>query len=120
MGAYGSAIIACDSYKDGDRSTVLPLSQVDKFSVETSNARCGRCGNNCLLTVSKFADGSRYITGNRCEKGAGVSSEKSDLPNMYKIKTELLFNRPSLPEDKAKRGTIGIPRVLNMWDSELY
>lgn len=117
MGAYGSAIIACDNYKDGDRSTVLPLSEVDIFSVETSNARCGRCGNNCLLTVSKFADGSRYITGNRCEKGAGMSSEKSDLPNMYKIKNALLFDRPSLHEEDAKRGTIGIPRVLNMYEN---
>ena len=80
MGAFGAAIVACDDYKEGERSEVLPLELVDSFSVTTSNARCGRCGNNCLLTISKFADGSRYITGNRCEKGAGISTEKSDLP----------------------------------------
>ncbi|MBP3895578.1 MAG: hypothetical protein J6D07_03850 [Mogibacterium sp.] len=117
MGAYGSAIIACDDYVPGERSTLLGLDDVDGFSVTTSNARCGRCGNNCLLTVSKFADGSRYITGNRCEKGAGVTTEKSDLPNLYKIKNELLFNRPVLSEDKAKRGIIGIPRVLNIYEN---
>jgi len=117
MGAYGSAIIACNDYEEGERSTVLPLSEVDSFTVKTSNARCGRCGNNCLLTISKFADGSRYITGNRCEKGAGIETEKSDLPNLYKIKTDLLFNRPSLPENEAKRGIIGIPRVLNMYEN---
>ncbi len=117
MGAFGCAIIANEEYKEGERSTVLPLDQVDSFSVTTSNARCGRCGNNCLLTISKFADGSRYITGNRCEKGAGIKSEKSDLPNLYKIKNDLLFNRPVLSEEKAKRGTIGIPRVLNMYEN---
>lgn len=117
MGAFGSAIIACDDYKEGDRSTVLPLEQVDSFSVATSNARCGGCGNNCLLTISRFADGSRYITGNRCEKGAGISSKKSDLPNLYRTKAKLLFDRPVLSESEAKRGIIGIPRVLNMYEN---
>jgi len=117
MGAFGSAIIACDDYKEGERSSVLPLDKVDSFSVTTSNARCGRCGNNCLLTISKFADGSRYITGNRCEKGAGITSTKSDLPNLYKTKMKLLFDRPVLSDAKAKRGVIGIPRVLNMYEN---
>ncbi len=116
MGAFGAAIIACDDYVEGGRSEVLPLDKVDSFTVTTSNARCGRCGNNCLLTISKFADGSRYITGNRCEKGAGITSEKSDLPNLYKIKNELLFDREILEESEAKRGVIGIPRVLNMYE----
>jgi len=117
MGAFGSAIIACDTYTEGERSGVLPLDKVDSFSVKTSNARCGRCGNNCLLTISRFADGGRYITGNRCEKGAGVTASKSALPNLYKIKNDLLFNRPVLEEEKAKRGVIGIPRVLNMYEN---
>ncbi|MBQ9075906.1 MAG: 2-hydroxyacyl-CoA dehydratase, partial [Mogibacterium sp.] len=117
MGAFGAAIVACDDYKEGERSEVLPLELVDSFSVTTSNARCGRCGNNCLLTISKFSDGSRYITGNRCERGAGHVTEKSDLPNLYKIKNRLLFDRPVLGEDEAKRGTIGIPRVLNMYEN---
>ena len=117
MGAFGCAIIACEDYQEGDHSSVLPLDQVDSFSVTTSNARCGRCGNNCLLTISKFADGSRYITGNRCEKGAGGTAKKSDLPNLYKIKNKLLFDRPVLSEDEAKRGVIGIPRVLNMYEN---
>ena len=117
MGAYGSAIVAAEEYTDGDRSTVLPLEEVDGFAVTTSNARCGRCGNNCLLTISKFSDGSRYITGNRCERGAGHETTKSELPNLYKIKTKLLFDRPVLSEEEAKRGTIGIPRVLNMYEN---
>ena len=116
MGAFGAAIVACEEYQEGEVSTILPLEQVDSFSVKTSNARCGRCGNNCLLTISKFSDGSRYITGNRCERGAGVQTAKSELPNLYKTKESLLFDRPVLSEKEARRGTIGIPRVLNMYE----
>ena len=117
MGAFGAAVIACDDYREGERSSVLPLDKVDSFTVTTSSARCGGCGNNCLLTISRFADGSRYITGNRCEKGAGASAKRSDLPNLYRIKAELLFDRPVLSENDAWRGVIGIPRVLNMYEN---
>ncbi len=116
MGAFGAAIVASEGYRDGYVSDVLPLELVDQFSVSTSNARCGRCGNNCLLTISKFSDGTRYITGNRCERGAGLQKTASELPDMYKIKENLLFDRPVLEEAEAYRGTIGIPRVLNMYE----
>ena len=116
MGAFGAAIVACEQYHEGDVSTTMPLELVDSFSVKTSNARCGGCGNNCLLTISKFSDGSRYITGNRCERGAGIQSHKSELPDLYKIKEKLLFDRPVLSEEQAKRGVIGIPRVLNIYE----
>ena len=116
MGAFGAAVTACDEYTEGAVSTVLPAEELEKFSVTTSNARCGRCGNNCLLTISKFSDGSRFITGNRCERGAGGAKTESELPNLYKIKNKLLFDRPVLSEDEAPRGTIGIPRVLNIYE----
>jgi len=116
MGAYGAAIIGCSEYKDGERSTILTRDQIDSFSVKTTNGRCHGCGNNCILTISRFSDGSRYITGNRCEKGAGESAVANDLPNLYKTKFDLLFNREPLEPDKAYRGVIGIPRVLNMYE----
>ena len=116
MGAYGAAIIACDEYEEGSHSTILTMDQIDSFSVTTSNGRCGGCGNNSILTISKFADGSRYITGNRCERGAGMSSKKNDLPNLYQSKFQLLFDRPVLEPDLAPNGVIGIPRVLNMYE----
>ncbi len=116
MGAYGAAIIACDEYEEGSRSTILTMDQIDSFSVTTSNGRCGGCGNNCILTISKFADGSRYITGNRCERGAGMTSKKNDLPNLYQSKFRLLFDRPVLDLEQARNGVIGIPRVLNMYE----
>ena len=116
MGAFGAAIVASEEYMEGDVSSTLKLSDLDSFEVTTDHGRCRGCGNNCILTISKFGDGSRYITGNRCEKGAGETNKKSDIPNLYKIKFDLLFDRPVLSEKDAYRGVIGIPRVLNMYE----
>ncbi len=116
MGAFGAAIVASDSYKENDKSTILGADEIDSFEVRTSNGRCHGCGNNCILTISRFNDGSKYITGNRCERGAGEIVKSNDIPNLYKIKESLLFNRPVLENIDAPRGEIGIPRVLNMYE----
>ena len=118
MGAFGAAITALNEYIEGDKSSVLPKDKLESFNVTTSNSRCNGCTNTCLLTISKFSDGSRYITGNRCERGAGnIYKLESEIPNLYKIKQELLFARPILKEEDAKRGVIGIPRVLNIYEN---
>ena len=118
MGAFGAAITAANEYEEGEKSLLISKEEVEKFEVSTTNTRCKGCTNSCLLTISQFADGSRYITGNRCERGAGnLEKSDKDIPNLYKIKQELLFARPILQEEDAKRGVIGIPRVLNMYEN---
>lgn len=117
MGAYGAAIIAKDKAKHGEKSSILTLDGMKHFTVENSHARCSGCENNCLLTISKFADGSRFITGNRCEKGEGKEKTNADLPNLFEYKYKRLFAYTPLAEEKAKRGVIGIPRVLNMYEN---
>ena len=121
MGAYGVALLAKEQYESNMDmeydSTILKLSDLDKLEVQTSHVRCNGCENHCLLTINKFNNGSKYISGNRCEKGAGnLSSKTTDLPNLIKYKYERIFNYKPLDEDKAIRGTIGIPRVLNMYE----
>ncbi|MBD5384564.1 MAG: 2-hydroxyglutaryl-CoA dehydratase, partial [Ruminococcaceae bacterium] len=116
MGAYGSALIAIER-DDGKPSTIAALDKLDGFKVEKTAARCGKCSNNCLLTISKFPDGKRYISNNRCERGAGNVSAGEKLPNLYDYKYHLLFDRESLPESEAKRGVIGLPRVLGMYEN---
>ena len=81
------------------------------------HVRCGRCSNNCQLTINDFGGGRRFITGNRCEKGAGHKKQKTEAPNLFKKKNELLFNREVLSPDEAPRGTVGIPRALNMYEN---
>ena len=116
MGAYGAALVALER-DDGKPSTIAKAEALDSFKPEKTTARCGKCSNNCLLTITKFPDGKRYISNNRCERGAGNSSNGEKLPNLYDFKYHLLFDRESLPEDKAKRGVIGFPRVLGMYEN---
>lgn len=116
MGAYGSALIAIER-DDGKPSTIAALDKLDGFKVEKTAARCGKCSNNCLLTISKFPDGKRYISNNRCERGAGNVSAGEKLPNLYDYKYHLLFDRESLTEKEAKHGVLGLPRVLGMYEN---
>jgi len=116
MGAYGSALIAIER-DDGNGSNIAKAEALDGFKVEKTTARCGKCSNNCLLTITKFPDGKRYISNNRCERGAGNVSGEEKLPNLFDYKYHLLFDRESLPESTAKRGVIGIPRILGLYEN---
>lgn len=120
MGAYGVALLSKEQYEANMdmeyTSALLKSDEIDKLEINTTQVRCGKCENNCLLTVNRFGNGKSFISGNRCEKGNGGITEKKDLPNMYKYKYERLFGYTPLPESQAPRGTIGIPRVLNMYE----
>ena len=120
MGAYGAALLAQEQYNSnldmGYRSTILKTEQLDLLNIKISHVRCKGCENKCLLTINTFENGKRFISGNRCEKGANDNSDVKDLPNIYKYKYERLFGYTPLSEADATRGTIGIPRVLNMYE----
>ena len=121
MGAYGVALLAQEQYNSNldmtHRSTIAKEDELNNLKIKITHVRCGRCENNCLLTINSFENGKKFISGNRCEKGAGIqNSDKRDLPNIYKYKFERLFNYTPLDESEAKRGVIGIPRVLNMYE----
>ena len=114
MGAYGAAILALESGQE--HSAILSAQALDTFSVTTSSYRCKGCGNKCLITMQKFPDGSKYFTGNRCERGiGGEKTTEAETPNIYAYKYERVF-RHYRPLEHPKRGRIGIPRVLNMYE----
>ncbi|HEY4544126.1 MAG TPA: acyl-CoA dehydratase activase-related protein, partial [Tissierellaceae bacterium] len=116
MGAIGAALISKE--RQIGESSILNLEELNNFKYTSKNARCKSCENNCMLTINKFTDGSLYITGNRCEKGAGiVVSQKDKLPNMFEYKYKRTFNYKSLEKEEAIRGTVGIPRVLNIYEN---
>ena len=120
MGAYGVALLAQEQYeanKDMEyKSTLSTLEYINNLKVESSHIRCNGCENHCLLTINKFNNGTKHISGNRCEKGAGIASENKELPNLVKYKYQRIFDYKPLDEKDAPRGTIGIPRVLNMYE----
>ncbi len=113
MGAFGAALIAKERYT-GQQTTLLPVEQILNLAYKTTTTRCGGCSNNCMLTINRFADGRRHITGNRCERGAGKGSGEK-APNLVAYKLQRLFDYPD-PE-ACQRGTIGIPRVLNLYEN---
>ena len=117
MGAFGAAIISKERYVQGEKSKLLSKDKIDSFEMKSDFRRCGRCGNNCLLTINRFSTEEEFISGNRCERGLGIESIKEEVPNMFKYKFKRTFNYVPLKKEEAKRGTIGIPRVLNIYEN---
>ena len=113
MGAYGAAILARENC--AGTSKLLTADALENFTVVTKSYRCGRCGNNCLITMQKFPDGGKYFTGNRCERGVGGKLKTtSEIPNAYAYKYQRVFDYK--PLENPSRGTIGIPRTLNIYE----
>ena len=117
MGAFGAALIARERYVDCEGTTMLSIEDIEALEYSTTMTKCRGCTNNCRLTINHFSGGRRFITGNRCEKGLGKEKSKNNLPNLFAYKLERYFNYEPLKAEDAKRGTIGIPRVLNMYEN---
>ncbi len=116
MGAYGMAKLACEK-DDGTPTTLLSLEELEKLTYESTMRNCQKCTNHCMLTVTSFNDGREYISGNRCERGANLPLQSKSLPNLFDYKYKRIFQYRSLSIEDASRGTIGIPRVLNMYEN---
>ena len=116
MGAFGAALIARDRYEEGYETSMLSYEKLCALKYETSMAKCKGCTNNCRLTINKFSGGRQFISGNRCERGIGGQKNPNHMPNLFEYKLKRLFSYPSLDPDQAPRGTVGIPRVLNMYE----
>ena len=142
MGAFGAALLARDRFEETRRRTenvplspdlgpkvplsgLLSLEEIEALAPTHRTVRCKGCSNACLLTVNDFgidaATGKhrRFITGNRCEKGEslGTGTEKSAVPNLFEYKAERTFGYEPLAPEEAPRGTVGIPRALNMYEN---
>ncbi len=120
MGAYGMALLAKEQYETNldmeYQSTILKTEDLDHLEIKITHTRCNNCENHCKLTINKFSNGQIHVSGNRCEKGAGLITKAKKLPNLIQYKYERIFDYKPLEEQFATRGTIGIPRVLNMYE----
>ena len=118
MGAFGCALIALENAQIDEKSQMVTPSELANFTCEKEFTHCGLCENNCMLTVTLFNDGRQFITGNRCERGAKIKIPKENRrTNLVDYKYRRLFRYRSLKVNEAKYGTIGIPRVLNMYEN---
>lgn len=103
-------------------SRLMGLEELDNFTTQKEFTRCGLCENNCALTVTIFNDGSKFVTGNRCERGAEkvtkITFDRSNQKeNLVDYKYKKLFKFKALSKRDAVHGIIGIPRVLNMYEN---
>ena len=118
MGAFGAALIAKERYHaEGRETTMLSIDKINELKYTTSMANCHGCTNNCRLTINKFTGGRQFVSGNRCERGIGKEKNKDHIPNLYEYKYKRLFSYEPLSPEKAVRGKVGIPRVLNMFEN---
>ncbi|MEI6602120.1 MAG: acyl-CoA dehydratase activase-related protein [Clostridia bacterium] len=111
MGAFGAALYV--SRMEMENSTLITQSGIDDFSYTVKDVRCKTCSNSCPLSIIRFNNGASFTSGNRCERSINNNSNK-DLPNLFKFKYEFLRGIQSVP---GKRGKIGIPLVLNMYEN---
>lgn len=122
MGAYGMALLASEAAEElqNQHSSLLDVEGLKSLQVSTSMRNCGLCSNNCMLTINAFSDGRTYVTGNRCDRGAGdmIQEKHKPVPNMVEVKLRRYFDyflKKNIPEFEGKL-RIGIPRVLNMYE----
>jgi len=114
MGAYGAALYGLGKASRGQTSTLLSPAAMADFRQETRTETCGRCGNNCRLTVNTFSDGTSYIGGNRCDRPVTGKADGGEC-NLYEYKRRQILSYKPV---QGKRGKIGLPLCLNFW--ELY
>lgn len=117
MGAFGAALIARERHNENHKTNMLNTQQINELTFDTKMARCQGCTNHCQLTINRFSGGRQFITGNRCERGLGKEKKNADIPNLYAYKLKRIFDYEPLSETDAERGSVGIPRVLNMYEN---
>ncbi len=117
MGAFGAALIARKRCPEGAVSCIISKEELGELKITKKHTRCGICENNCRLTINNFGNGRRFISGNRCERGNGSGTAKNDLPDMYDYTCKRIFDYEPLSSGQAKRGDIGIPRVLGIYEN---
>ena len=123
MGAYGAALFAQSQAKSQSFEEISLSDLAEAQSYTGKQSVCKGCENNCTVTRFTFDNGSRYYSGNKCEKiftNTGGKYEKGI--NVYNEKYDLLFNRPSLKEKQFKNAKksplrLGIPRALGTYEN---
>ncbi|MGI6238266.1 MAG: acyl-CoA dehydratase activase-related protein, partial [Christensenellales bacterium] len=108
MGAYGAALYA----RRAKKSALISREALGAFTHEATSAVCKLCENNCHLTVNRFGE-RKFISGNRCERGAGMPRTNERAPNLYAFKRKYLTSIPSVD---GGRGRIGLPLALGMYE----
>ncbi|MFH2133166.1 MAG: acyl-CoA dehydratase activase-related protein [bacterium] len=119
MGAFGASLIARQAYEqESQPSTFIDLDNLGAVNrYTTKQLHCKGCENNCVITRFNFGSQRSFFSGNKCEKFFNSQGQKTEPgTNLFETKQKLLFDRAQ--ETVANpRLTIGIPRVLNLFEN---
>ncbi len=112
MGAFGAALYAREN-ATGIMSSLITEAELRLFSYSSKSVNCKGCTSHCNVNVLTFSDGRKFISGNKCERGAG-GQPPTDAPDIYAYKYEKLLALPK--KEDGKRGRVGIPLQLIMYE----
>ena len=110
MGAFGAALYSMRTTE----STLITPADLANFTHTAKATVCKGCTNNCSLTINTFADGRKFISGNRCEKGAGIKTSGEKLPNLHEKKRNMLAEFGDVTG--SRKETVGLPLALGMFE----
>ena len=113
MGAFGAALYAQE--KSSGTSTLLNTQELKDFSYTAKAATCKGCTAHCALSIIRFNNGGRFISGNRCEKGAG-KKESEQMPNLFEWKYRHILALEQQNQPEEPKATVGLPLALHYYD----
>ena len=113
MGAFGAALYAKENVR-GESTTATP-EEIENFSYQSQSANCRGCTSNCNINVIRFGDGRKFISGNKCERGAGLKPA-SDEFDIFAYKQRRLPECVQGVRAKRIRGKVGLPLQLGMYE----
>ncbi len=114
MGALGCALFAKERSAAMPTSALLTKEQLQEFAYKSVATQCRGCTAHCNLTIIRFNDGHRFVSGNRCEKGAGIKIENK-VENMVEFKYETILGYEE-KKPKNPKARVGIPLALHYYD----
>ena len=113
MGAFGAALYAKEHAPE--QTTTITAEKLNGFSYRTVSAKCGGCTAHCALNIVIFPDGGRYVSGNRCERGAG-KKKTEEIPSIYDYKYDYILGCGKMEPQGRVRGTVGLPLALSFYE----
>ena len=111
MGAFGAALYAKENVRGA--STVVTEEELRSFAYTSRSHVCQGCTSRCNVNVIGFSDGRKFVSGNKCEQGAGLKPH-SDESDIYHYKYERLLQ--CAEGARGTRGKVGLPVVLGFYE----
>ena len=115
MGAYGAALYSMRI----DGTALISADELKSFEHSSQTTVCRGCQNNCHLTVNTFSGGKKYVSGNRCERGLGLSDNTERMPNLHHFKRSYLTkiaSKACCTYPEPTRGIVGLPLALGTYE----